>query len=147
MFTKGVIYMFWPICLLWLNIMFVRFIHIIDIVVVHSFSLLYNIPFYFLFNFYWSRIDLRCCVSFSCTAKWVSYTYTYIHSFRFFSHIGHYREEFPVLYSRPLLVIYFIYSSIYWHIQSQSPNFSLFPPFPPGNHKFVFYMYDSISAL
>ena len=35
---------------------------------------------HFLKNFYWSRVDLLCCVSFRCTAKWISYTYTYIHS-------------------------------------------------------------------
>ena len=26
-------------------------------------------------------VDLQCCVSFKCTAKWIIYTYTYIHSF------------------------------------------------------------------
>ena len=26
-------------------------------------------------------VDLQYCVSFRCTAKWSSYTYTYIHSF------------------------------------------------------------------
>ena len=36
---------------------------------------------FFFFNFYWSIVDLQCCVSFWCTAKWISYTYTYIHSF------------------------------------------------------------------
>ena len=30
--------------------------------------------------------------------------------------------------------------------QSQSPDLSL-PPFPVGNHKFVFYIYDSVSVL
>ena len=42
----------------------------------------------FFFNFYWSIVDLQCCVG---TEKWTGYTYTYIHSFRFFFHTGHYR--------------------------------------------------------
>ena len=35
-------------------------------------------------NFYWSIVYLQLiykCVSFCCTAKWISYTNTYIHSF------------------------------------------------------------------
>ena len=31
--------------------------------------------------FYWSIVDLQCCVTFCCAAKWVSYTYTYINCF------------------------------------------------------------------
>ena len=27
--------------------------------------------------FYWSRVDLPCCASFRCTAKWFSYIYTF----------------------------------------------------------------------
>ena len=47
-------------------------------------------------------------------------------------------------YSRSLLFISFIHSSLYLLIQS--PNLSHPPlPFPFGNHKFVFYVSESIS--
>ena len=51
--------------------------------------------------FYWNIVALQC-VRFCCTAKWISYAYTYTHSFfleRLFFHIGHseYRVELPVL--------------------------------------------------
>ena len=35
----------------------------------------------FKINCSWSIVDLLCCVSFYCTSKWISYTYTYTHSF------------------------------------------------------------------
>ena len=35
---------------------------------------------YIFFN--WSIVDLQCCVSFRCTAKWFSYTYIYIYFFQ-----------------------------------------------------------------
>ena len=37
--------------------------------------------YFFKINFYYSIDNLQCCVSFFCTAKWISYPYTYIHSF------------------------------------------------------------------
>ena len=69
-----------------------------------------------LINFYWSIVDLPCCVSFRCTAKWISYTYRYIHSFLDsipIMVITEYWVSFPVLYSRSLLFICFICSNIY----------------------------------
>ena len=33
------------------------------------------------FRMDWTIVDLKCGVSFCYTAKWISYTYTYIHSF------------------------------------------------------------------
>ena len=39
--------------------------------------------------------------------------YIYIFFFRFVSITGYYKILFPVLYSRSLLFIYFIYSSVY----------------------------------
>ena len=39
-------------------------------------------PFFLMFGaiffFYWSRVGLHCCVSFCCTVKGITYTYTYI---------------------------------------------------------------------
>ena len=51
------------------------------------------------FFFYWSLVDLQCCVSFRYTAKWISYTYTYIHSLDSFptQAIAEYWVESPVL--------------------------------------------------
>ena len=34
----------------------------------------------------WTIVDLQCCVSLRCTAKWFSYTYIYIYSFSGFFH-------------------------------------------------------------
>ena len=66
--------------------------------------------------FFWSVVGLKSWVSFCCIAKWISYTYKYIHSFldSFPIYvITKYSVEFPVLYSGDLLVIYFIYSSVH----------------------------------
>ena len=38
-------------------------------------------PCILLKKFYWSIVDLQCCVSFCHTVKWISYMYTYVHSF------------------------------------------------------------------
>ena len=88
-------------------------------------EVLLDIYIYIFFFFNWSIVDLQCCVNFRCTAQSFSYVYVciyvcvclYIYAFffRFFSLIGYYKilRSFPVLYDRSLLVIYFIYSSVY----------------------------------
>ena len=65
------------------------------------------------------------------------YIYIYSFFFRFFSQIVHYRvlSNFPVLVSRFLLPINFVYNSAY-----TNPNLLFYPfrqSFPFGNHKFV----------
>ena len=70
--------------------------------------------FLFFSKFYWNTVDLQC-VTFTI-AKLISYTYTYIHSFSDcfpIYVIAEYCVEFPVLYSKSLLVRYFIYSSAF----------------------------------
>ena len=49
----------------------------------------------------------------------------------------------PVLYSRSLLLFYTQYSV------SINPKFQIYPspPFPFGNHKFVFHVCEAISVL
>ena len=73
--------------------------------------------FSFFYLIYWNTVDLQCCVSFRCTAKWISYLYIYVYPlfFRLFWPyvIAKYKVEFTVLCNRSLLVIYFICSSVY----------------------------------
>ena len=87
--------------------------------------------------FYWSKVDLQCCVNFSCPAKWFSYCYTqYTQSFfRFFSilvyqgtlnisslcHIGR-----PCCLSTLYIVTYVC--------QPHSPTPPLCNPLPLGNY-------------
>ena len=69
---------------------------------------------HFLF-FNWSLVNLQCYVSLKCTAEWFSYTHIYILFQIFFSIIciTRYWILFTVLYSKTLLLTYFIYSSVY----------------------------------
>ena len=86
--------------------------------------------FIFLFhNFYQCIIDVQCCVSFFCTAKWINYANTYIYPFLDSIPIYiiiEYFIQFPVLYSS-FMVIYFIYRGVYMSV----PVFAVFPCCPP----------------
>ena len=92
----------------------------------------------FVLNFVWHIINLQCCISFMCTAKW--FIQTYIHSFSdsfLIKIIIEYWVEFLVLYIRSLLVIYFIYSSVC--LLTKLLNYPSPLPFPVGNHEFLFW--------
>ena len=60
--------------------------------------------------------------------------YIYLFFFRFFSHVGFFKivTEFPVAYSRFLLIIYFLCGST---------NLSLPSPLPFGNHVCILYLW------
>ena len=84
-------------------------------------------------------VDVQCCIKFCYTEKWFSYIYIFF--FIFFSIMAYHRIVnivFPMLYSRILLFIHSIYSSLHLLI----PNSQSFPPLLPplGNHKsrFIF---------
>ena len=86
-------------------------------------------------------VALQCCVSFFCTAKWINYMCTYILSFLRSpqsTEVTTERQiEFPMLYRRFSLVIYFIHSSEHmsvpiWHIYvSLNPFHTPLPPWYP----------------
>ena len=75
------------------------------------------ILFFFSF-FFFSIVNLQCCASFRCIAKWLNYTYTYLLS-RFYSHINYHRMLSSLCYtSSSLLVIYLIYRCVHVFIPS-----------------------------
>ena len=94
------------------------------------------------FFFLLIEIDSQCYVSFKCTAQWLLYI--------LFQILFHYRllqniEFGSLCYTIGpcwLFILYIIMCIIY-----QLPNLSLPSPFPFGNHKFVFYVCESLSVL
>ena len=88
------------------------------------------LSFFFLINLFFFKlkcIDLQYHVSFRSIAHQCTYLYMW-----FF---------IPYAHSRSLLVIYFIYSSVYMLLATSNCPFSF------GNHKFIFHVYESFSVL
>jgi len=65
---------------------------------------------FFFLTFYWSIVDLQCCISFRCTAKWISYICTYIHSFS---------DSFPILSERKSEREKQIYITYMWNLKKK----------------------------
>ena len=103
---------------------------------------------FFFLKFYWSIFDLQYCDNFCYTTNWFSYTYTHIHSFRFFSHKDYHRmlgrvpwaiEHVPIGQSFPIP-----------QCVSINPKPRVHPSpatVPLGNHKFAFKICKSASIL
>ena len=65
------------------------------------------------FLFYWNIIDLQCCVTFSCIAKWLCYIYMYSSSYSLpLWFITGYWIYFPVLHRMIFIKWSFLYTSI-----------------------------------
>ena len=76
----------------------------------------------FIFKFYWSTVDLQCCVNVCCTAKWFSDTWILFHIL-FHYGLSQDIEYNSLLYRRTLLFIYSLSNSLHLLI----PN-SQYPP-------------------
>ena len=106
----------------------------------------YKCNFLFL-NFYWSKSGLPFCVSFRCTAKQISYTYTCTSSF--FLNSFPYRslqsiEQSSLYYTPGFSQL----SILYIAVCMSSPISQCIPPLlTSGNHKFVFYIHDSKESI
>ena len=96
--------------------------------------------------FYWSLVDLPCCIWFWCTAEWLSHTYIYSFSYSFpLWFITGYRIWSPVLYSRTLL----LFHSMYSRLHMPTPNSQSIPPLQPlpaWQPQSVLYVCKSISV-
>ena len=82
--------------------------------------------FYFILKYRWSKR----CVSFSCTAKWLSYTYTCIYSFQilFPFRLLHNIEESSLCYTGgPCWLSIDILNAEGWIHQLKTPDLSLSP--------------------
>ena len=76
-----------------------------------------------------SRVDLQCCVSFCCTAKWFSYTYIYSFSYSFPLLLQEIEYSSLCYTVGPCcLSILYIVGCICW---SHTPNLSLLHPLSP----------------
>ena len=84
---------------------------------------------FFKFTFYWSVVKFQCCVHYCSTAKWLSYMYSFSCSFPLWFITGCW-IQFPMRYSRTLLFIHAMYTSLHLLIPKLPllPFLTLLPP-------------------
>ena len=64
-----------PVFTTYLIIWCISFLTFFDACLITGWNYVVSVTWFFFFlNFYWSAVDLQCCVSFCCRAKWISYT-------------------------------------------------------------------------
>ena len=98
--------------------------------------------FFFLNLFYWSIVDLQCCVNLYCTTQWFSYTYIYIlfHIPLWLSQAILYSSMCSTVGPRCLSIL-----CIMVYIANPKPPIHPSPtPVPLGNHKSVLYVCESV---
>lgn len=80
---------------------------------------------------HWNRVNLQCCVSFRCAAKWFRFTHTHTFFFRLFPTRGYYKTLSIVLRCKEALMGYLFYVGSYAYINPKLQIYSS-PHFPLG---------------
>ena len=102
--------------------------------------------------FYWSTVDVQCCVNFWCTAKQFIhfiYIYIYTHTYTFFFTFVSIMVYHKILNIVPCAIEWDLVHPFYiYQFASANPKVLIhpFPPPPLGNHQSPLYVHSSVSV-